>query len=595
MSAAAGMRCAARVAVRVLLLACIGGLGASAASAQTPADLRVGQWVEVKGDLDVSLGGERRFRASEVEVQAPQENHVLIGTVQRVDRLAERFFVLGQEVHVDDSTQWKELTLARLQGTRVKVEGHYRGPSKFSGKSVAARGAGRDRLSGRIDALEKRDGALELRVIDFTIVVPLETKLASAAALDTLALAPHVAFASSSASAYSDDEDLLPGTLRLADDLYLGGLLEYKGERERGFDLDDSVDRDRTKQRFALRAQLTWTPSRDFRAVFSPRYEFDDRRVDGGGADSSNAQPHVNELYGEWDDVGRSGFDFYFGRQLFDDGREWIYKRNLDALRVVRNWDGGALELSWSRVLDDGSDRDKHTQNWMAYLSNGDPDRQLALYVVDRRDERATRNDPILFGARAVGEFLPDLHSWTEVGLVRGYGEDTNFYGYGFDVGATWKPDPWRLTLGYAFGSGDKSSTSTRDESFQQSGLQNDNDKVGGASSMRYYGEIVDPELSNLSILTAGLGFQIVRRTTIELVWHRYQQVEPATFLRDSSLDMHPDGASTDLGTELDLLLSSKSLDGWEFKLLGGWFDPGRAFPGGDPAWLGAFTLRWRF
>lgn len=592
---AAGGRRTARVAAGLMFFA---GLGVSAARAQTLKDLsalRVGQWVEIKGDVEGEPAGARRFRASEVEVQAPQEDHVLIGTVQRVDALAQRFFVLGQEVHVDDSTQWKELSLAHLQGARVKVEGHYRGPSKFSGRTVAARGAGRDRLSGRIDALEVRDGSLELRVIDFTIVVPTTTKLESAAPLDSLALAPHIAFATESASVYADDEDILPGTLRLADDLYLGGLLEYKGEREHGFDLDDSLDRDRTKQRFALRAQLTWTPARDFRAVFSPRYEFDDRRVDDGGSDSSNAQPHVNELYGEWDDVGRSGFDFFFGRQLFDDGREWIYKRNLDALRVVRRWDGGALELSWSRVLDDGSDRDKHTQNWMAYLSNGDPDRQLALYVVDRRDERGTRNDPILFGARAVGEFLPDVHSWTEVGLVRGYGDGTNFYGYGFDLGATWKPDPWRLTLGYAFGSGDKSSTSTRDESFQQSGLQNDNDKVGGASSMRYYGEIVDPELSNLSILTAGLGFQILRRTTIELVWHRYQQVEAADALRDSSLDARPSGASTDLGQELDLLLSSKSLDGWEFKLLGGWFDPGRAFPGGDPAWLGALTVRWRF
>lgn len=65
--------------------------------------------------------------------------------------------------------------------------------------------------------------------------------------------------------------------------------------------------------------------------------------------------------------------------------------------------------------------------------------------------------------------------------------------------------------------------------------------------------------------------------------------------MRDTSLDLDPSGASKDLGQEIDLQLSSKSIDGWELELLGGWFEPGSAFPGGDDAWLTALTVRWRF
>lgn len=565
-----------------------------AAREATPAaslELRVGNWIEARG----KLAGARRFEAESIEVQEPQPAHVLIGTVERVDRAGERFFLLGQEVHVSDKTAWSDdLSLARLDGKRVKVEGHYRGPAKLSARSIASRGAGRDRLSGRVDAIASNAAGIELSVIGYTVLVPAGKSPASEKSIGSLPLAPLVEFETGSGVLDTADEDVPRGSIRLSDELWLGGIVEYKGEREDDLDLDHARSRDRIKQRFSIRPQITWAPSERFRFVASPRFELEDRRR-LNSTDSSTAKPHVNELYAAWTDAFGTGFDVLAGRSLFDDGREWVYKRDLDGVRVHRAWEDFDVELSWTTVVDDGEDRDKHSRNWIAYLSNGSVDRHLAVYVVDRRDERSPREYPLHFGARAIGEFVPNVRSWTEVSLLRGFADDVNLRGYGFDLGATWKPDPWRFTLGYAFGSGDHGSTTGTDEAFRQTGLQNDNDKVGGPTSIRYYGEVVDPELSNMGILTAGVGVEVAHKTGLELLWHRFRQDEASAFLRDTNLDATPSGLSKDLGQELDLVIGSKFWSGLQLELVLGRFDPGDAFPGADPAWIATFQTRVNF
>ncbi|MBK7877351.1 MAG: alginate export family protein [Planctomycetes bacterium] len=583
----------------VLLVLFVLALFTSRAAAQSFDDLRVGHWVEVKGKLAEG----RRFEAEALEVLAPDDQNVLIGTVDRVDVDGGRLFLLAQEVHVSDKTDWGEgLSLAKLEGKRVKAQGRYRGPTKFSARSIAARGSGRDRIAGRIDALERRPAdaatgapaALELSIAGYQVVLSITGKLENEDSFAALALAPEIEFETASGETFADDEDVIQGNLRLADTLFLGGIVEYKGEREDGFDLDEGTSQDSTKQRLSMRLQLTWRPSDRFRVLASPRFEFEDRRRIGG-EDTSTGKPHWNELYAEVVDVLGTGFDVTVGRQRFDDGREWVYKKNLDGVRLVRAWEAARLELSWTTLVDDGSDRDKHTSNLIGYLSNGSEKRHLALYVVDRRDDRSPRDYPIHFGARAVGEFLPDVRSWAEFSLLRGYTDDTNLRGYGFDFGATWKPDPWRFTFGYAFGSGDDDATTNTREAFHQTGLQRNNDKVGGATSVRYYGELLDPELSNLTVLTFGVGYELARKTSVEVLWHRYAQVVADASLADTNLERSPDGIARGLGDEVDVVFGTKALSGWEFEVVFGRFDPGAAFPGGDPAWLAAFQTRLQF
>ena len=149
------------------------------------------------------------------------------------------------------------------------------------------------------------------------------------------------------------------------------------------------------------------------------------------------------------------------------------------------------------------------------------------------------------------------------------------------------------LTAGVAFGSGDDGSGT--DTTFRQSGLHGNSDRFGGVTSLHYYGEVLDPELSNLAILTFGVGFRPTRRSSVDLVYHRYAQHRRQDDLRDVSIDADPDGRSRFIGDEIDLIIGIKEIENIDIELVGGIFLPGRAFENRDPAFFGGITVQFKF
>lgn len=569
----------------VLVLVC------DLAGAQGLADLRVGHWVEVKGVLEA-----KSFTASAIEVLPPSDKHVLIGAVTEVDEADKSFVVLGQPVQVTDKTQWRDVDLSALKGKFVKVEGHYRGPNKFSARQISARGEGRSRIEGRIDAIEPMGEDLELTVMRFKVLVPHAVKFENQGPFGDMVLSPQVDFETLTGRFVSDD-DYIPGGLKIGPDLFLGALFEWKAEDDSNFDLDDTQSGDVTKQRVTLRAQLAWTPSEKFRALFSPRIELNDRHRDGQPAEDTGTV----DIYEAWllfGDILGSGVDLEVGRQSFDDLREWIYKKNLDAVRTTWAVENFRIELSASTLLSDGTQQEEDTDNFIAYLSNNDAKRHLAVWVVDRRDSQGTNDWPIFFGARALGDWIPANKSWLEWSLLRGFSNNNNLKGWGFDVGTTYAPqfaEPFYLTAGYAWGTGDDPNTTETNEAFQQTGLQRNNARFGGVTSFRYYGELVDPELSNLGIVTAGIGMRIAPRMSLDLVYHQYRQVTATDFLLDSNLKQDPDGLDADIGREFDLVFGFRAQKFYDLEVVLSHFQPGDAYPNADDAFLAAIQLRFRF
>lgn len=562
------------------------------AVAQGAEELRVGHWVEIRGDLRP----DDRFHASAVDAMTPQTEEILLGTASSVDVADSRFQLLGRTVRVSEKTEWKDVSLRSLEGVRVKVEGHWRNGSLFSARKITTRKEGRDRISGRIDELERTEKGLEILVQGFRVRVPGDVAPESELSIADLPLAPEQRRELPGGVSVGREE-WIPTSLRLTDTLSFGALLEYKAERESDFDLDESSDADETKQRLALKGQLVWTPSERFHGLLAGRVEARDVD-DEDDPDERSVSSRLYEAWGYWSDLATEGLDLQAGRMDFDDDREWIYRKKLDGARLLWGRNDIALELSATTVLANGSDRDEHTDNLIAYLSKGDDQRELALWVVDRRDDRSPPDSPILFGARALGSWIPENEVWADASLVRGYSNNVNLEGWAYDLGSTWSPpfaDPLYFTAGWALASGDDPSTTDTDEGYQQTGLQRNNGRFGGVTSFRYYGEIVDPELSNLSIVTVGVGARPWRRTSIDFVWHSYRQVEAAGSLLNSDLDANPDGIHDDLGQELDLVLGTKVIRGWDFELVLGRFEPGDAFPGADSAYLATFQTRFRF
>jgi len=587
-----------RALLLILAILAPRGVAQDEAPTATLDDLRVGHWVTIKGELSTATGPDERTRfvAQELEVGAAQEYESLIGTIEADPRDLREWVLLGQPISRSDRTEWTRLDpQAPMIGRRARIDGRYRGPGKLSARDIRPWGEGRERLIGRVDEINSVRGGFELEVMRFTVFVPDSTTVELEEPLSRIALIPR-RWKPAQLVGRVDEDDLLRERIEIAPGLRIGGQLGLETVGEDEFDLNDGDDEDRSIVEAVARLRLAWRVADDVFARAEGR--FTHRWLDHDEDGSSTAdQTRLGETWLYFRDAAGSGWDAQVGRQDFDDPREWIYDQNMDGVRVIRTGLRSRLELatatSWGG---EASPRNRDALNVFGYLSNLDRDRHLAGWVAHRTFEDGTGDDLTHFGFRALGEWLPDSESWLELGGVIGDEAGRDVLGYGFDVGTTWELDrlPLSVTAGYALGSGDNGSGG--DAAFRQTGLQDNNGKLGTATSIRYYGELVDPELSNLAIGTLGGSWWLDERTSLSLIGHSYHQVEPAVFLRDTELDAAPDGVHNELGYELDLVLGSRRWRDLDVEIVAGIFFPGEAFKqDAKDAGFARFQLRYRF
>jgi alginate production protein len=150
------------------------------------------------------------------------------------------------------------------------------------------------------------------------------------------------------------------------------------------------------------------------------------------------------------------------------------------------------------------------------------------------------------------------------------------------------------FTLAYALGQGDKPN-SQKDNSFRQTGLQDNNAKFGGVTSFKYYGELTDPELSNLEIITAGIGFRYEYQISVDLVVHYYEQNQLSQQFVGAEIRKRPNGLDAELGWEADVVFGWRPHISWDLEVIAAYFEPGEAFGAADSAMLGKLQLRYRF
>jgi alginate production protein len=337
--------------------------------------------------------------------------------------------------------------------------------------------------------------------------------------------------------------------------------------------------------------------------------------------------------------------NFDIGRLDFEDDRRWWWDEQLDAARL--EWEGDDFDLAVAVAEELGSDRSDHS--WVE-PENDDVFRVLGelswdfadehgfelffLYHDDGSDtetpgavvdwEREDDSDARLtwVGARMMGVF--DFGSrglvgyWADAGYVWGRERFLEFEeltrerlvldqvthrdvsGWGLDVGLQWLPKlAWepRFFVGYAVGSGDSEPERGADRAYRQSLLQNNEAGFGGVERFNSYGVLLAPELSNLRILTVGAGISLLRSSSLDLVYHYYEQVDPAPFLRDARIEADLDGVHRDIGHEVDLVLALEEWERLEFEFIASGFRPGRAFGRHDGKWSygGFFAVRFAF
>ena len=284
-------------------------------------------------------------------------------------------------------------------------------------------------------------------------------------------------------------------------------------------------------------------------------------------------------------------FEFTVGRRNFEDDRHLLYDTSLDVAMItltgkfrVEASVGREKYIDWNLTRDDPID---DINNYMLYAEyRGVEDHSIAGYAIYRDDRENLEGQPLFLGARLRGNPSDQLKYWAELAHVRGEDEDRrDLSGFAVDVGGTLRfldlPLYPSITLGYAFASGDPNPEDGTNNAFRQTGLHSNETRMSGISEFKYYGEALDPDLSNIHIFTAGLGLRPLSNVTVDLVYHHYMLDEYADELGSSAITAPLNRTSKNVGDALDVVVGVRDLfglRGLRVDLRGGWFFPGKGF-----------------
>ncbi|MGH7807351.1 MAG: alginate export family protein, partial [Thermodesulfobacteriota bacterium] len=301
------------------------------------------------------------------------------------------------------------------------------------------------------------------------------------------------------------DPDAPPETrIRIAPYLTFGVQLEFEYLFQRNLDLDDERDEDLSMLAPEVALALSFDPTKYLQAFLAMKltgeftYEDGVKQDDQIGLEVEQAYLLLKNLFDE-------RLSLQFGRQRFDDERQWLYDAELDAARVFFQMPRFLIDLSVSRggivqmdLINEVSAG--KVNNYIAYGTYAIAEEIFASpYILIRDDLTSEENSPVFIGVHSDGEVTESLEYWLELAYVLGKEGSNNIRGFGFDLGSTYVfslPLEPSITLGYAFGTGDSDPRDDVDKNFRQTGLQANEGDFNGAADFKYYGELFDPELS---------------------------------------------------------------------------------------------------
>jgi len=400
----------------------------------------------------------------------------------------------------------------------------------------------------------------------------------------------------------------------------IDGEYEIKLDYRKNFALDEGGRDDLL--RFDQEFQLRWSYQyKDWLSVLLEGKLLGEHQLyTGGGGKKSEFDPERGEAWARFGNLFGRDLSVKMGRQNFDEPRKWWWDDDLDAVAVrYRNYPwffelGVAQEILPVSLRD--SFIDPENKGVLRVLSRASwfffQDHALELFSLYQNDNSITqsvgtvvktdREDPSdatlwwgglrAAGREAIGQY-GEISYWTDLAMVLGKEKllefdnagrgrervtsrkDQRARGWAIDVGGRWESSlPLRpsLILGYARGSGDKKPNSGTDYSFRQTGLQANDEEF------RTYGELLRPELSNLSIPVVAVQFPIFSRSHVEFAYRHFRQVYAAPFLRDARIEADPDGIQKNIGQEWMLYSMVKEWKNIEIEIVGAAFRAGRAY-----------------
>lgn len=416
------------------------------------------------------------------------------------------------------------------------------------------------------------------------------------------------------------------------------------GEYELVFDhLHEAVDAepysqvDRLLLDTSIEAEAFYAFAPPFAAFAQLRLGLSEELLESGPGAVSDLDIERGEMWIYGEDVLRNRhgarLNVDLGRLHFEDERRWWWDEELDAVRIEIEGETADLTVAAARelaprtigyghidarhedvlrVLAEASWnwRRDHTLQVLALHHSDDSSSHPDHDGADTAGDDASSAHLTWLGARLIGAVdsrrlaIPQgiFGYWMDAAGVVGtetasghrdvsshpVGRERSVGGWAFDVGVGWllpsRAEP-RVYGGLAMASGDGNPDDDVDRSYRQTGLQTNEAGTGGVQRFNNYGIVLDAELANLSIVTIGAGISLWRSSSLDLLYHHYRLLEPATALRNAGLELVLDGTHRDLGDGLDLVLAIEEWERLEFELTASAFHGTDALRADQPGW----------
>jgi len=330
--------------------------------------------------------------------------------------------------------------------------------------------------------------------------------------------------------------------------------------------------------------------------------------------------------------------EFILGRREFVSASEWWiwWDEELDAISLDSSYGKfetliGVAEEQWKTSTDDDfiDPEIDGVRRLIAGLSwEFASDQSLNFYYLDQNDKSNAHNvgefvnfderdeadgDLSWSGVSYLGEFDSNKAGQIEVELhySRVSGDET-IYEFDDPVGGqaevidksssrvsaeaegyllSWTPvqlEDWSFIIGGVRGDGDSNPGDNKDESYRQNGLQGDSD---------VFGALYQPEISNMVVQATGIEWEAYEGVEIALMHYDYEQDELSDEIADVTIEADPTGLSSDLGNEIDLIVTLDVYDNLELILIVGQFEAGKAYGvnEGETSNFVSFELNYEF
>ena len=398
-------------------------------------------------------------------------------------------------------------------------------------------------------------------------------------------------------------------TIPIGPNLFFGGYVSLDGESNRNYSLSSHLGKADSILTTNLAPAFAYEPNQYLQLYLNPILEIP-VTVEKTEDTSKRTELNMNLAFLTLKNVV-PGAKLQVGRQRFIDSRRWLFNENMDAIRLGYQYESFSVEVSASQlnlvqrnVLRREAEEDEETLlNYYAYADykfGKNKKSHVGIFALYQDQQRLGTAQPIYVGLQLGGRLFGDLKYWLQTAVVRGTDDAKTIRGEAIDVGLTqrfggsWQPS---ITVGYAYGTGDRNPDDNVDRSFRQTGFQGNSDKFNGVARFKYYGEVLDPRLTNLMVFTGGVGIQPFEKTSFDVVYHYYLQDHASTRLRGSDFTIGPTGLSKHVGSEVDFIAGYQGIPNLQTKFVLGYFLPGNAFAdtSRDGAFLASILFRYNF